>query len=57
MTIPLIYDENIIRCYYQLVNGEIFQTILRINGLTCRLYFFRSFSGAFELVDGKTTKV
>jgi len=57
MNIPLIYDENIIRCYYQLVNGEIFQTILKLNSVTCRLYFVRSFDGAFEFQDGKSIKV
>lgn len=58
--IPALYDENIEKCFYQLVNGEKFQTILKINGEICRFFFVNTrgeFSFLEESLDESNDKV
>ena len=51
MTLPLIYNENIVKCYHQLVSGWNFQAVFRINGRNCKLYFYKSFDGKLVIHD------
>ena len=51
MTIPMIYDENIIECYYQLVNLHFIQSILRIDGVECKLYLVEDVTGNLKVSD------
>lgn len=56
MTIPLIYDENIVECYYQLVNLHFIQSILRIDGVECKMYFVQDAVGNLKVSDKHAKK-
>ena len=51
INIPEIFNENIDRCFHQLVNGNIFQTVLKIDGRICRFYVWKSAIGKFSVMD------
>lgn len=56
MTIPLIYNENIVECYYQLVNLHFIQSILKIDGVECKMYFVQDVTGNLKVSDKHATK-
>ena len=56
MTLPMIYDENIVACYYQLVNLHFIQSVLRIDGVECKLYVVEDVTGNLKVSDKHATK-
>lgn len=37
LSLPLLYNENILSCSDQIVNGQIFQAVIKINNTMCKL--------------------
>lgn len=51
LTIPSIYNENILECYYQLVNIHLIQAVLMIDGQECKLHLWKEASGKLRIGD------
>lgn len=56
LSAPLIYDEQILECYYQLVNGDLIQSILMIDGVECKFFAWRTAIGELRISDRHATK-
>lgn len=57
LTIPMIYDENVVVCYHQLVNMNFIQSILRIDGVECKMFFNQDATLNVTISDKHATKL